>query len=149
VVGDGAAADPIVAAAQAKRLPVFHGHLAPDQAAVASFRDRPVLAFAGIGDPEKFFATLAAAGADVRARRAFPDHHRFSAQEAHELIAQAERERLLLVTTEKDAVRLAGQSELGALAAAAQTLPVRLVLQDTERFRAWLLARWAPGTGAT
>ena len=36
-----------------------------------------VLAFAGIGDPEKFFATLAEAGVSLAATQSFPDHHRY------------------------------------------------------------------------
>ena len=52
--------------AAARGLPVFHGRLEPDAQAVAALRPHKVLAFAGIGDPEKFFATLAEAGIDVR-----------------------------------------------------------------------------------
>src|SRR5262249_11533614 len=63
-------------AARAHGLPLFRGRLEPDPDAVAALRGRPVLAFAGIGDPEKFFATLSAAGIDVAVRRGFGDHHR-------------------------------------------------------------------------
>ena len=61
-----------------------------------------VLAFAGIGDPEKFFATLRDAGIEIGAAVAFPDHHRYRRFEARELIERAGREELVLVTTEKD-----------------------------------------------
>ncbi len=110
VIGAGAGADAVIAAAPG--LPVFHGRLEPDAQAVAALRPHKVLAFAGIGDPEKFFATLSEAGIDVAARQAFADHHRYRGAEAAGLIARAGREGLALVTTEKDLARLKGESEV-------------------------------------
>ncbi|MEM1385662.1 MAG: tetraacyldisaccharide 4'-kinase [Pseudomonadota bacterium] len=66
----------------------------------------PVVAFAGIGRPEKFFATLAGMGAQLLVREAFPDHHRYSESILWRLRRTAERHGAMLVTTEKDAVRL-------------------------------------------
>ena len=60
------AGDRVAAGAQAHGLPVFHGRLEPDAQALAALQGRRVLAFAGIGDPEKFFTTLREAGIDVR-----------------------------------------------------------------------------------
>jgi tetraacyldisaccharide 4'-kinase len=67
---------------------------------------RTVVAFAGIGRPEKFFATLAEAGARLVARHAFPDHHRYGEAELARLLAEAGRAGATLVTTAKDRVRL-------------------------------------------
>jgi tetraacyldisaccharide 4'-kinase len=67
---------------------------------------RPVVAFAGIGFPGKFWASLDAAGAIVRARHPFPDHHRYTDAELSGLLEEARRLDALLVTTPKDAVRL-------------------------------------------
>jgi len=103
----GGAAD-IESAARARGLPVFHGTLEPRPDAVASLRTGKVLAFAGIGDPEKFFATLGAAGIEAPIQRGFGDHHRYTAGEAAALIATAERNDLVLLTTEKDLARLLG-----------------------------------------
>jgi len=138
-VGDGAGAQAVIA--PAPHLPVFHGRLQPDAAAVASLHGREVLAFAGIGDPEKFFSTAAAAGIAVAARKAFPDHHRFSAEEAAELIMQAEHEGLALLTTEKDRARMAGEPLLGTLAAKTHVLPVTMVVKEVEALRTLVLAR--------
>jgi tetraacyldisaccharide 4'-kinase len=140
-IGEGKAGEAVAALASARGLPVFHGRLAPDAQALALLKGRPVLAFAGIGDPEKFFATLVEAGIDVRARLSFPDHHRFRRAEAIELLARAEREGLVPVTTEKDAVRLLGQDDLAALAKVARALPVTLALAEEDAFRDFLLAR--------
>ncbi len=78
-----------------------------------------MLAFAGIGRPDKFFAGLQAAGGMLCATRAFPDHHPFSEQELKGLITDAERLDANLVTTEKDAVRLPPWAKSGVAVAEA------------------------------
>lgn len=65
-----------------------------------------VVAFAGIARPEKFFNALHASSVDVKATVMFPDHHPFTAEELAGLREQARRHNALLVTTEKDHVRL-------------------------------------------
>jgi len=67
---------------------------------------RPLVAFAGIGRPEKFRATLVSDGADIAEFQAFADHHAYSESELANLSATAERLGAQLVTTEKDWVRL-------------------------------------------
>jgi tetraacyldisaccharide 4'-kinase len=99
-----------------------------------------VLAFAGIGDPEKFFATVAAAGIAAPRCISFADHHRFTAEEAASLVMQAEHDGLELLTTEKDAARMTGDPALAALAQRARVLPVALEIDEKEKLRA-LLAR--------
>jgi tetraacyldisaccharide 4'-kinase len=139
VVGRGTAGDDVAVLARARRLPVFHGRLEPDPDAVAALKQKPVLAFAGIGDPEKFFATLRDTGVEVRAAVPFPDHHRYRRGEARELIERGEREGLALVTTEKDRARLTGQDDVAVLASAAGELPVRLVVAEAAEFRNFVL----------
>jgi tetraacyldisaccharide 4'-kinase len=69
----------------------------------------PVLAFCGIARPEQFFAGLEAAGVRVAGRRAFGDHYRYTAADLGRLATQAKAVGAgALLTTEKDAVRLAG-----------------------------------------
>lgn len=86
-------------------LPVLGARLVagPEAERLAGSR---VIAFAGIGRPAKFFASLEGVGAVVLARCAFPDHHRYRAAELARLLARAERENAVLVTTAKDRVRL-------------------------------------------
>ena len=78
---------------------------------VAQLRGKRVLAFAGIGDPTRFFNTLRASGIDVAGQRAFADHHPYSQAEIESLIAEAKRDGLTLVTTEKDLARLRDRSQ--------------------------------------
>ena len=106
VVGDGAAAKTVAAAIAARGKPVLSAHLRADEASLAQLRGKSVLAFAGIGDPIRFFRTLRANGIEVIRERAFADHHPFSKSEIETLITEAKRDALTLVTTEKDLARL-------------------------------------------
>ena len=63
-------------------------------------------AFAGIGQPEKFYRTCREAGLTILGTRDFPDHHFFHARELNELRDEAEKLTARLLTTEKDWVRL-------------------------------------------
>lgn len=143
VTGRLPASHALLAEAVRRRVPVFRAALLPDADAVTRLKERSVLAFAGIGDPEKFFATLDEAGIAVAARRSFADHHRYTRAEAHELCGEATRAGLTLVTTEKDMVRLAGDEEAAELAARAQALPVTLSIEDEGAFRRLALDRLA------
>jgi tetraacyldisaccharide 4'-kinase len=137
VIGEGEGARAVVPSG----LPVFHGRLQADPAAVAELKARQVLAFAGIGDPDKFFATAAEAGIAVAEHQVFPDHHRFSAEEAAELIMRAEHGGLALLTTEKDRARMAGEPLLAALSQKSHVLPVTLAVQEAEAMRKLVLAK--------
>jgi tetraacyldisaccharide 4'-kinase len=106
VVGDGTAAEAVAAVIAAQDKPVLSAHLRADDASVASLRGKRVLAFAGIGDPDRFFRTLRGSGIEIVRERAFADHHPLSQAEIETLIAEARRDALTLVTTEKDLARL-------------------------------------------
>jgi tetraacyldisaccharide 4'-kinase len=93
------------------RLPVLRAVLSPVSGErLAGSR---LLAFAGIGRPEKFFGTLQQLGADLVDARSFPDHHRFGAREIENLYCEAERAQARLVTTAKDIVRVPPASRSG------------------------------------
>jgi tetraacyldisaccharide 4'-kinase len=141
VIGDAAGAREVIDAASARGARVFYATLEPDRTALASLRAHKVLAFAGIGHPEKFFATLKSAGVDAAACKAFPDHHRYSARDAAALIEQAGRDRLQLLTTEKDFARMAGDPDLTDLAARTKVLPVTLAVRDAAEFRGFVLSK--------
>ncbi|HEV7599388.1 MAG TPA: tetraacyldisaccharide 4'-kinase [Bradyrhizobium sp.] len=106
IVGNGSAADTVATDIAAQDGLVLRAHLVPSEASVAALRGKRVLAFAGIGDPGRFFKTLRAGGVEVAAEKAFADHHPFSENEIEALVAAAKRDGLTLVTTEKDLARL-------------------------------------------
>jgi tetraacyldisaccharide 4'-kinase len=86
-------------------LPVLRADLVQDKS-LAALAGRPVVAFAGIALPEKFFSPLRQAGAKLVAVRSFPDHHAYTAREIDELLREGRDREAILVTTPKDAVRL-------------------------------------------
>ena len=94
-----------VAALLPAALPVLRAGLAMSIQAEA-LRGRRLVAFAGIGRPGKFFASLRGAGLELCAEHAFADHHRYRPAELARLRAQALAAGASLVTTPKDAVRL-------------------------------------------
>ncbi|MCH2393441.1 tetraacyldisaccharide 4'-kinase [Oceanibaculum sp.] len=85
-------------------LPILPARLTP--VAGADLTGRRVLAFAGIGRPEKFFESLSEAGAEIVESAAFPDHYPYSTTEIAALAKRADDAGLLPVTTRKDWVRL-------------------------------------------
>ncbi|KAA5597262.1 tetraacyldisaccharide 4'-kinase [Blastochloris sulfoviridis] len=133
LIGEGRAGDALAAEAG---LPVLRARLVPDARALDGLGD--LLAFAGIGRPQKFADTLQSLGRPAKRFAAFPDHHRYSAADAARLLDRAAAERLALVTTEKDLVRLRGDPALARLACACRALPVRLVFEEVETLRGLL-----------
>ncbi|KQT87982.1 tetraacyldisaccharide 4'-kinase [Aurantimonas sp. Leaf443] len=111
VVGEGPGAEPTVRLAARANRPVFEAAILP--LAGERLAGLRCLAFAGIADPTKFFASLKAVGAEIAEARAFPDHHAFTRAEMDALSARAWREGLQLVTTAKDAARLRSGGQAG------------------------------------
>lgn len=139
VIGDGSAANDMVVEVEARNGLVLRARIVPDAASLAALRSQRVLAFAGIGDPERFFTTLRAHGVDVAATDVFPDHHPFTANDLTALASRASSQKLLLVTTEKDQARLRGMADLPPLA----TLKVGLEFEQRDRFVEFVAARLA------
>jgi tetraacyldisaccharide 4'-kinase len=108
---------------------VLRARLVADADDVASLLGKRVLAFAGIGDPGKFFATLRGRGIEVVATQSFADHHVYSESELVALRAEARRDGLMLVTTAKDLARL------GEAGAGVSALRVTLMFEDQNALR--------------
>lgn len=118
--------------------PVLRATLVPvDAPGVAGQR---VVAFAGIGRPEKFFATLRLLGAKIAEERAYEDHHAYTAAEFARLRSRAKALDASLITTEKDFVRLTPAEREDV-----RFIPVRAAFEDPAALDA-LLDRVAPRT---
>ncbi|MBU6419131.1 MAG: tetraacyldisaccharide 4'-kinase [Proteobacteria bacterium] len=104
-------------------MPVLRANLTPD--CVEPLGRRPVIAFAGIGRPEKFFRSVLSLGAELVNSHAYPDHHVYAAKEAKALLAEAADTGAKLVTTAKDFVKLPP-----ALRAACLVVRARLAWED-------------------
>ena len=135
IVGAGTAADAVAADIETQGKPVLRAHLKPNEASVAALRGKRVLAFAGIGDPARFFGTLKASGIELVRSRAFADHHAFSKAEIEGLIAEAGTAALTLVTTEKDLARLHSGGALPDWAKQIVPFAVTLAFDDGARLK--------------
>ncbi len=119
-------------------VPVFHATLQPDLAIANWLRERPVVAFAGLGRPDKFRETLIDIGCHIRAWHPFPDHHPYQLQQLEALIQEAEASGSTLVTTTKDAVKLPP-----AIRSRITVVPVTLQLQEPALWQSWWRQRYA------
>lgn len=98
--------------------------------------EAPLLAWAGIGGPDRFFRLLTTLGADIRIKRCFPDHHRLSDAEAAEVLQAAQASGTRLVTTAKDHARLRRRGGAAAeLARESRVLDVSLTLSPGDADR--------------
>jgi len=141
VIGEGGAAAGVAATVMAQDKPVLTAHLRADEASVSALRGKRVLAFAGIGDPARFFRTLRVSGIDVVSERVFADHHPFTRSEIEALVAEAKSGALTLVTTEKDLARLRDADELPPWAQAIVSFPVRLEFDSALKLRRFVSDR--------
>jgi tetraacyldisaccharide 4'-kinase len=138
VVGDGVAAKMLATEMAVRGKPVLAARLKPDDASLSSLQGRRVLAFAGIGDPARFFNTLRTCGLDIVRERAFPDHHVFSQADIEGLLSEAKRDGLTLATTEKDLARLKLRGELPVWAQAVVPFGVTLEFDDAASLRTFV-----------
>jgi len=69
-------------------------------------KNKNILAFAGIGNPENFFDLLIENRLSVKKTIAFPDHYNFKRNEILEIIGQAKERNYTVLTTEKDFFRI-------------------------------------------
>jgi len=101
----------------------------------------PVFALAAIARPARFFSGLTSAGWQVAGSMAFRDHHLFTGRDVERVKAAAGAAGIAMVlTTEKDAVRLEGH-DLGGLRVC--VVPLRVTIEPAPAFLVWLEERVA------
>lgn len=103
--------------------PVLRVTLQPIQAPPGG----PIVAFAGIGRPEKFFDSLTAAGANLKEAVGYPDHHAYSGSELGFLNRLAADYGAKLITTDKDLARLKAGDREGIL-----SWPIEAIFEEPE-----------------
>jgi len=144
VVGDGGKAAALADAFAQQGKPVLTASIVPtgDPRWLGVL---PVIGFAGIARPAKFYATLQSNGARLIDKRSFPDHHRFSERDARALLAAAEERGAMLVTTEKDWVRLPEDRDTarGELKFRSRPLPIAIAIADEGKLKVLLEAAMA------
>lgn len=140
VIGEEHAADGVAVTIASQGKPVLRARFKPEEASLSALRGKRALAFAGIGDPARFFKTLRDSGVDVASTRAFGDHHPLTPDEAASLVAEANGGGLTLVTTEKDIARLRNADGLPDWARAIVPFRVTLEFDDAAALRKFVTA---------
>jgi tetraacyldisaccharide 4'-kinase len=147
MIGSGDKAASLADAFKAQGKPVFTARIVSRQDA-RWLRVLPVIGFAGIANPTKFFATLGTNGAGLEEKRAFPDHHRYTNREAAALLKLAKDRKAMLVTTEKDWVRLPDEegTPLGELKFRSRPFAIAVQFDDAAAVKELLAATIAKAT---
>lgn len=102
-IGDSECVEPTITKnAKNHNKPIFKAKIK----LVSALKNTEYFAFSAIGNPEKFFNTLAMSGANIKKTMAFPDHHQFSNDEISELKEIAKKHYYTLITTKKDYVKI-------------------------------------------
>ena len=143
-VGEGEAAGAVIRHAARAGRPFFEASVRAT--APEDFAGTRCLAYAGIGEPAKFFDTVRALGGEIVVERTFGDHHTYGEFDAQELLATAAERGLVLVTTAKDAVRLDHGSEaLNRLRAASAVIEIEVEFELDTTWRTIIgetMERW-------
>lgn len=96
----------LLQALQKTKKGVVTAVLHPLEDDMASLKNKPVIAFAGIGNPNKFFSMLKEKGLFLKGKKSFPDHYPFQQNDIQSLLKEAIFKKGICVTTEKDKVRI-------------------------------------------
>ena len=130
VIGDEDGASNVIRKVARAGKPVFHAEMR--MIGKSKWAGKQVLAYAGIADPSKFFSMLEDAKVKVVDRQGYGDHHTFSEEDVEDLFDRANRQKLDIVTTSKDAARLKEMGDVQAkLLEASQIIEVDLIPEDS------------------
>ena len=86
------------------KIKIFYSRYIPTN--INEFKNKKLIAFAGIGNPDNFFQLLTENKLDLKKKISYPDHYRFSKVEIEQLVKDSEKNKLELITTEKDYFRI-------------------------------------------
>ncbi len=118
-----------------KEIPVFEARIVPELPTLVSDR---VVAFAGIGRPEKFYNSLREKGIEPILTMDFPDHHFYTRQELEMLLQQARSQNAELITTAKDFVKIPPEMQPDF-----KVLEIKIEWEDKNKIRDFVAARLA------
>ena len=110
-----------------KNLKIFYANYKPEN--IKQFKNKKILAIAGIGNPNNFFQLLKENGLNIEKQLIFPDHYEFSNTEISKLIEEADKNNNQILMTEKDYFRVKDMSRNNV-----KYLKVSLEINEKEKF---------------
>jgi len=90
-----------------KNIKIFYTSYVPIN--IEDFKNKKIISFAGIGNPNNFFNLLKENNLNILEQIHFSDHHHYSELELNNLIKKSEKNSAILLTTEKDYMRINGE----------------------------------------
>ncbi len=111
-------------ASKVKNHPAIFGKIIPSE---IDIKDKKVHPFAGIADPNKFFKTVQELGGEITLTSPFPDHHFYNSSDLQRLEKESQAHNAVLVTTEKDFVKLPDDFRRKVL-----VIPIEITVSDEE-----------------
>lgn len=96
-------------------IPQLPVRIIMDKRKLGSMKERAIVAFCGIGIPDKFFRALNEAGLNLKATKRYADHYAYKETDIAELKSLAQKYDALLMTTAKDAVKLPEDMDLAVV----------------------------------
>ena len=115
------------------KIKIFYATYEPDIKIIKAFKNKKIIAFAGIGFPNKFYNLLKKINFNVLETKDFPDHHIYKKNELNLLIQKSKLLNATLVTTEKDYVKI-GEME-DKIKKHILPFPVKLKIQKEAIFK--------------
>ena len=88
------------------KIPVLNANIKIEDKYFNNFKNKKVIAFCGIGYPEKFYKTLENIGCQITYTKSFPDHYVYSRKDIQNLLKKSQELNSLLITTEKDHIKI-------------------------------------------
>ena len=89
-----------------EKIPVIDANIKIEDKYLNNFKNKKVIAFCGIGYPEKFYKTLENIGCQITYTKSFPDHYVYSRKDIQNLLKKSQELNSLLITTEKDHIKI-------------------------------------------
>ena len=114
------------------KIKIFYATFKPDIKIIKNFKNKKIIAFAGIGFPNKFYNLLKKMNFNVLETKDFPDHHIYKKNELNLLVQKSKLLNATLVTTEKDYVKIDEMED--EIKRNISPFPVKLKIQKEEIF---------------
>ena len=110
-----------------KDLEIFYSNYKPTN--IDQFKNKKLLALAGIGNPDNFFQLMEKNNLDIKEKLIFPDHYQFTKKEVENIVEVSRNKNYQIIMTEKDFFRIKDYNIEGL-----KYLKVSLEINDKNRF---------------
>ena len=109
------------------KIKIFYSNYKPEN--ISEFKNKNIISFAGIGNPENFFNLLIDNNLNIIETIKFPDHHRYSKKELENLLSKTKDNNSILLTTEKDYFRISKNYKKNI-----KSIKIKIIIENKNQF---------------